>query len=122
MIQPRTMLEVADNSGVKRIMCIHIRGGSKRRFGYLGDLIVASVKEALPQSNIKKGEVVYAVVVRTKKEVRRKDGSFIRFDENAAVIVDKTGEPRATRVFGPVGREVKERNFLKVVTLAPEVL
>lgn len=121
MIQPRSMLEVADNSGVRKIMCIHVSGGN-RRYGYLGDVIVASVKEALPQSSIKKGEVVYAVIVRTKKEMRRKDGSYIRFDENAAVIIDKNGEPRATRVFGPIGREVKEKNFLKIVTLAPEVL
>lgn len=122
MIQPRTRLEVADNSGARQIMCIKILGGTKSRYAYVGDIIVASVKEAIPTSPIKKGEVVKAVIVRTKKETKRKDGSYIRFDNNSAVIVDNEGNPRATRIFGPVARELRAKKFTKIITLAPEVV
>jgi len=122
MIQPFTRLQVADNSGAKEIMCIKVLGGSKRRYASLGDVIVASVKKALPNGKVKKGQVVKAVVVRTKKEVQRENGSLIRFDENAAVILDNKREPIGTRIFGPVGREVRYANFMKIVSLAPEVL
>jgi large subunit ribosomal protein L14 len=122
MIQMRTMLKVADNSGARMIMAITPQGGGVGPLATLGDIISATVKEAEPESKIPKGKVVRAVVVRTKKEVRRKDGSYIRFDENAAVIIDKAGEPVGTRVFGPVGRELRERKFMKIVSLAPEVL
>lgn len=122
MIQMRTMLKVADNSGARRIMCITPQGGGVGRIASVGDIISATVKEADPESKIPKGRVVRAVVVRTKKEVRRKDGSYIRFDDNAAVIIDKAGEPVGTRVFGPVARELREKKFMKIVSLAPEVL
>jgi large subunit ribosomal protein L14 len=122
MIQMRTMLEVADNSGAKRISCIHVRGGSIGKYGKLGDIITASVKEASPDGTVKKGQVVRAVIVRTRKEQRRKDGSYIRFDENAAVLINDAKEPIGTRVFGPVARELRERKFMKIVSLAPEVL
>ncbi len=122
MIQTQTMLKVADNSGARRIMCITPLGGGVGRTATIGDVISATVKEAEPESKIAKGKVVRAVVVRTKKEVRRKDGSFIRFDDNAAVIIDRLGEPVGTRVFGPVGRELREKKFMKIISLAPEVL
>ena len=122
MIQGFTRLKVADNSGAKEIMCIKVLGGSKRRYASLGDVIVASVKKALPSGKVKKGSVVKAVVVRTKKEVQRENGSLIRFDENAAVILDAKKEPIGTRIFGPVGREVRYAGFMKIVSLAPEVL
>ncbi len=122
MIQMRTMLRVADNSGARTIMCITPQGGGVGRLASLGDIISATVKEAEPESKIPKGKVVRAVVVRTRKEVRRKDGSYIRFDENAAVIIDRAGEPVGTRVFGPVGRELRDKRFMKIVSLAPEVL
>jgi large subunit ribosomal protein L14 len=123
MIQGFTRLNVADNSGAKEIMCIKVLGGSKRRYASLGDVIVASVKKAVPNGKVKKGQVVKAVVVRTKKAVQRENGSLIRFDENAAVIIDGVKrEPIGTRIFGPVGREVRYANFMKIVSLAPEVL
>ena len=122
MIQLQTQLVVADNTGAKKIMCIKVLGGSSRRYARIGDIIVASVKRTVPNSEIKKGEVVKAVVVRTKKEIRRQDGSYIRFDENAAVLIDTTGNPRGTRIFGPVTRELREKNFMKIISLAPEVL
>jgi len=122
MIQMRTMLKVADNSGARRIQCITPQGGGVGLTATIGDIISATVKEADPESKIPKGKVIRAVVVRTRKEVRRKDGSYIRFDENAAVVIDKAGEPVGTRVFGPVGRELRERKFMKIVSLAPEVL
>ncbi|MCL2525777.1 MAG: 50S ribosomal protein L14 [Coriobacteriia bacterium] len=122
MIQAETRLKVADNSGARKIACIKVLGGSKRRYARVGDIIVASVKEALPAGNVKKGEVVRAVVVRCKKEVRRPDGSYIAFDENAAVIIDENGNPRGTRIFGPVARELRDKRYMKIVSLAPEVL
>ena len=122
MIQMGTILDVADNSGAKKIFCIHLRGGSTGQYGSLGDVITASVKEASPDGTVKKGQVVRAVIVRTAKEYRRKDGSYIRFDNNSAVLVNDAGEPVGTRVFGPVARELRERRFMKIVSLAPEVL
>ena len=122
MIQQESRLKVADNTGAKEILCIRVMGGSKRRYAGIGDTIVATVKDAIPGGNVKKGEVVKAVVVRTKKETRRKDGSYIRFDENAAVILKNDEEPRGTRIFGPVGRELREKKFMKIVSLAPEVI
>jgi len=122
MIQPFTRLKVADNSGAKEIMCIKVLGGSKRRYATVGDIIVASVKKALPNGKIKKGQVVKAVIVRTKKEVQRENGSLIRFDENAAVIIDAKKEPVGTRIFGPIAREVRYEGFQKITSLAPEVL
>jgi large subunit ribosomal protein L14 len=122
MIQEETNLVVADNSGAKKIRCIRILGGHERRYAGVGDMIVVSVKSAIPGAPVKKGEVSRAVVVRTKKEVRRKDGSYIRFDENAAVLLNAQGEPRGTRIFGPVARELRERQFMKIISLAPEVL
>lgn len=122
MIQSFTRLSVADNSGAKELMCIKVLGGSKRRYATVGDIIVCSVKKALPNGKMKKGQVVKAVVVRTKKEIQRLDGSLIRFDENAAVILDAKKEPVGTRIFGPVGREVRYGGFMKIVSLAPEVL
>jgi len=116
------MLEVADNTGAKKIMCIRVMGGSNRRYASIGDVIIAAVKEAEPHSNVKKGEVVRAVVVRTRKEVGRSDGSFVRFDDNAAVLVTNQDVPRGTRIFGPVGRELRDRNFLRIISLAPEVV
>ena len=122
MIQAETNLIVADNSGAKKVRCIKVLGGSGRRYASVGDLIVVTVKAAIPNSAIKKGEVSQAVIVRTKKEVRRKDGSYIRFDENAAVLLDPQNEPRGTRIFGPVARELREKQYMKIVSLAPEVL
>ncbi|MFA5133447.1 MAG: 50S ribosomal protein L14 [Patescibacteria group bacterium] len=123
MVQLRTMLKVADNSGAKKLQCIKVNGGYKNRYARLGDIITCSVKEAIPYSAIKKGDVVKAVVVRTKKEIRRKDGSYIRFDENAAVLIDpKSKEPKGTRIFGPVARELRVGGFTKIVSLAAEVL
>ena len=122
MIQVRSMLNVADNSGAKKIMCINVLGGTGRRYAYLGDVIVGSVKNALPDSGIKKGEVIRAVVVRTRYQLRRNDGSFIKFDENGAVIIDNNGEPKGTRIFGPVARELRDKKFTKILSLAPEVV
>jgi large subunit ribosomal protein L14 len=123
MIQMGTILEVADNSGAKRVACIRLKGGSTAgRYAGLGDVVTCSVKEAAPQANVKKGKVVKAVIVRTVKETRRRDGSYIRFDQNAAVLVDDKNEPVGTRVFGPVARELRERKFMKIVSLAPEVI
>lgn len=122
VIQQETMLQVGDNTGAKRILCIKIPGGSKRRYATVGDVIIASVKEAAPGGVVKKGDVVKAVVVRTKKEIRRPDGSYIAFSENAAVIIDDNHNPKGTRIFGPVARELREKNFMKIVSLAPEVL
>ena len=122
MIQPQTRLKVADNSGAKEIMCIRVLGGSFRRDGSIGDVIVASVKTATPGGTVKKGEVVKAVIVRMRKQKRRPDGSYIRFDDNAAVIINDQKMPRGTRIFGPVARELREKDFMKIVSLAPEVL
>ena len=122
MIQSNTRLRVADNSGAKQIMCINIPGGTKRRYAGVGDVIVASVKEATPGGAVKKGEVVRAVVVRVAKTYGRPDGSYIRFDENAAVVLDERGNPKGSRIFGPVARELREKNFMKIISLAPEVL
>ena len=122
MIQEETNLVVADNSGAKKVRCIRVLGGHDRRYAGVGDLIVVSVKSAIPGAPVKKGEVSRAVIVRTKKEIRRKDGSYIRFDENAAVLLNAQGEPRGTRIFGPVARELRERQFMKIISLAPEVL
>ncbi len=122
MIQPFTRLKVADNSGAKEIMCIKVLGGSKRRYATVGDIVVASVKKALPNGKIKKGQVIKAVIVRTKKEVQRENGSLIRFDDNAAVVIDAKKEPVGTRIFGPIAREVRYEGFQKITSLAPEVL
>jgi len=122
MIQQQTYLNVADNSGAKELQCIRVLGGAMRRYGSLGDIIVASVKDALPNSKVKKGDVVKAVIVRTKKEVQRPDGSVIRFDENAAVLINQYKEPIGTRIFGPVARELRAKGFMKIISLAPEVL
>jgi large subunit ribosomal protein L14 len=122
MIQEETNLVVADNSGAKRVRCIRVLGGSDRRYAGVGDLIVVSVKAAIPGGTVKKGEVSKAVIVRTKKETRRKDGSYIRFDENAAVLINNDNEPKGTRIFGPVARELREKQFMKIISLAPEVL
>jgi large subunit ribosomal protein L14 len=122
MIQQETRLRVADNTGAKEILCIKVLGGSGRRYAGIGDIIVGTVKEAMPGGTVKKSEVVRAVVVRTKRAIGRADGSFIRFDENAAVIINETKNPRGTRIFGPVARELRDKNFMKIVPLAPEVL
>jgi len=122
MIQQESRLKVADNTGAKEILCIRVLGGSGRRYAGIGDVIVATVKDAIPGGNVKKGDVVKAVVVRTVKERRRPDGSYIRFDENAAVLINNQGNPRGTRIFGPVARELRDRNYMKIVSLAPEVL
>lgn len=122
MIQQESRLKVADNSGAKEVLCIRVLGGSKRRYARVGDMIVVSVKSAIPGGNVKKGEVSKAVVVRTKKEFRRPDGSYIRFDENAAVLLNAQGEPKGTRIFGPVARELRDKQFMRIVSLAPEVL
>ncbi len=122
MIQSESYLNVADNSGAKKLLCIKVLGGSRRRYASIGDLVICSVKNALPNAQIKKGEKVKAVIVRTKKEIRRLDGSYIRFDDNAAVLVDNQLNPRGTRIFGPVARELRDKNFMKIVSLAPEVL
>ena len=122
MIQQESRLKVADNTGAKELLTIRVLGGSSRRYAGLGDIIVATVKDAIPGGNVKKGDVVKAVVVRTVKERRRPDGSYIRFDENAAVILRNDGDPRGTRIFGPVGRELRDKKFMKIISLAPEVL
>jgi len=122
MIQAESRLKVADNSGARKVACIKVLGGSKRRYAHLGDVIVCSVKEAIPNGQVKKGDVVRAVVVRCVKESRRADGSYIKFDDNAAVIIDQAGNPRGTRIFGPVARELRDRKYMKIVSLAPEVL
>lgn len=122
MIQQETVLNVADNSGARQLLCIRVLGGSKRKYASVGDVIIASVKEAIPGGMVKKGEVVRAVVVRTAKEKRRRDGSYIKFDENAAVIINDQGNPRGTRIFGPVARELRDKDYMKIISLAPEVL
>jgi large subunit ribosomal protein L14 len=122
MIQTLTRLKVADNSGAKKIMCINVLGGTRRRYAGVGDIIVASVKEAIPGAPVKKGDVVRAVVVRTAKTFGRPDGTYIRFDENAAVVLDERGNPKGSRIFGPVARELRDKNFMKIISLAPEVL
>ncbi|GAA1625520.1 MULTISPECIES: 50S ribosomal protein L14 [Leucobacter] len=122
MIQQESRLKVADNSGAKELLTIRVLGGSKRRYAGIGDTIVATVKDAIPGGNVKKGEVIKAVIVRTRKSTRRPDGSYISFDENAAVILKADGEPRGTRIFGPVGRELRDKKFMKIVSLAPEVI
>ena len=122
MIQQESIVKIADNSGAKKALVIRVLGGSKRRYARIGDIVVVAVKDALPDGTVKKGDVAKAVVVRTRKEQRRKDGSYIRFDENAAVIINDAGEPRATRIFGPVGRELRDKRFMRIVSLAPEVL
>ena len=122
MIQQESMVRVADNSGAKRALVIRVLGGTRRRYAGLGDTVIVAVKDALPNGTVKKSEVARAVVVRTVKETRRKDGSYIRFDENAVVIINDQGEPRATRIFGPVARELREKRYMKIVSLAPEVL
>jgi large subunit ribosomal protein L14 len=122
VIQNETRLKVADNTGAREILCIRVRGGSRRRYAGVGDVIVATVKQATPQGTVKKGEVVTAVIVRTRKSYGRDDGTYIGFDENAAVIIDAQNNPRGTRIFGPVARELREKNFMKIISLAPEVL
>ena len=122
MIQMQSVLDVADNSGAKKLLCIKVLGGSKRRYASVGDLIVCSVREALPNGKVKKGDVMRAVIVRTAKELRREDGTYIRFDDNSAVLINQQNEPIGTRIFGPVARELRARQFMKIVSLAPEVL
>ena len=122
MVQQESILKIADNSGARKALVIRVLGGSKRRYAGLGDVVVVTIKDALPTGQVKKGEVARAVVVRTAKETRRRDGSYIRFDENAAVLITDQGEPRATRIFGPVGRELRDKKFMKIVSLAPEVI
>jgi large subunit ribosomal protein L14 len=122
MIQQQTMLTIADNSGARRAMCIKVLGGARRRYARVGDIVVVAIKDAIPRGQVKKGDVVRAVVVRTKKEYRRRDGSYIRFDDNAAVIINELQEPQATRIMGPVARELRDRRFTKLISLAPEVL
>ncbi|MBD3271751.1 MAG: 50S ribosomal protein L14 [Elusimicrobia bacterium] len=122
MIQVQTILTVADNSGARRVQCIRILGGTRHRYAGIGDIIVAAVKDALPGAAIKRGDVVKVVIVRTVKELRRRDGSYIKFDDNASVVIDNNNEPKGTRIFGPIARELRERNFLKIISLAPEVL
>jgi len=122
MVQMRTVLDVADNSGARKVMCIKVLGGSRRRYASVGDVIVVAIREAIPNAKVKKGEVARAVIVRTSKEISRNDGSYIRFDDNSAVLVDNQHEPIGTRIFGPVARELREKKFLKIVSLAPEVV
>lgn len=122
MIQQQTQLDVADNSGAKKVVCIKVLGGTRRRYATIGDVVVVAIKEAIPKAKVKKGDVKRAVIVRTKKEVRRPDGSYIRFDENSAVLIDASGEPLGTRIFGPVARELRAKKFMKIISLAPEVL
>lgn len=122
MIQMRSMLEVADNSGAKKVQCIKVMGGSHKRYARIGDIVVVSIKEALPEGNVKKGTVAKAVVVRTKKDTRRPDGSYIRFDQNAVVLINAEGDPVGTRIFGPVARELRWKEFMKIISLAPEVI
>ncbi|MGM0410751.1 MAG: 50S ribosomal protein L14 [Bacillota bacterium] len=122
MIQPESRLRVADNSGARELLCLKVLGSSRKRYAHVGDEIIATVKEAIPDGMVKKGEVVKAIVVRTKKELRREDGTYIKFDENAAVIIDETDNPKGTRIFGPVTRELRDKNHMKIISLAPEVL
>ena len=122
MIQQETRLNVADNSGAKEVLCIKVLGGSRKRYAKLGDIIVVTIKKAIPNGIVKKGEVVKAVIVRTRKELRRKDGSYIRFDDNAAVLINNQNEPQGTRVFGPIARELRDKKFMKILSLAPEVI
>ncbi|MBI5603662.1 MAG: 50S ribosomal protein L14 [Deltaproteobacteria bacterium] len=122
MIQTQTQLDVADNSGAKKVFCIRVLGGTRRRYARVGDIIVVSVKEAIPNAKVKKGDVMKAVVVRTKKEISRPDGSYIKFDDNSAVLINQQREPVGTRIFGPVARELRAKNFMKIISLAPEVL
>jgi large subunit ribosomal protein L14 len=122
MIQQESTLKIADNTGAKKALCIRVLGGSGRRYARVGDVIVVTIKDAIPNAGVKKGEVARAVIVRTNKEMRRKDGSYIRFDENAAVLITPQGEPRGTRIFGPVGRELREKKYMRIVSLAPEVI
>ncbi|MBR2908760.1 MAG: 50S ribosomal protein L14 [Clostridia bacterium] len=122
MIQPQTRLKVADNTGAREIMCIRVLGGSKRKSANIGDVIVASVKSAIPGGNVKKGDVVKAVIVRSHKGIRRNDGSYIKFDDNAAVIIDNQKQPKGTRIFGPIARELREKDYMKIISLAPEVI
>jgi large subunit ribosomal protein L14 len=122
VVQQESIVKIADNSGARKALVIRVLGGSKRRYAGMGDIVVVTIKDALPAGQVKKGDVAKAVIVRTAKETRRRDGSYIRFDDNAAVLISDTGEPRATRIFGPVGRELREKRFMKIVSLAPEVL
>lgn len=122
MIQTQTMLDVADNSGAKKLICIKVLGGTRRRYATIGDVVVVAVREASPKAKVKKGDVKRAVIVRTSKEIRRADGSYIRFDDNSAVLIDASGEPVGTRIFGPVARELRSKKFMKIISLAPEVL
>jgi large subunit ribosomal protein L14 len=122
MIQQETKMSVADNTGAKKVLCIRVLGGSGRRYASIGDIVIVTVKQAAPGGMVKKGEKSRAVIVRTKKEIRRKDGSYIRFDDNAAVLIDNNDEPRGTRIFGPVARELREKNYMKIVSMAPEVI
>jgi large subunit ribosomal protein L14 len=122
MIQQQTMLTISDNSGARRAMCIKVLGGTRRRYARVGDIVVVAIKDAIPNGTVKKGEMARAVIVRTRKETRRRDGSYIRFDQNAAVLIDKQKEPRGTRIFGPVARELREKEFMKIISLAPEVI
>ena len=122
MIQTQSVLEVADNSGARKVMCIRVLGGSKRRYGRIGDVIVGTVKDATPDAAVKKGDIVRGVIVRTKKELRRSDGSYIKFDNNAVVLIDGQGNPSGTRILGPIARELRKKNYMKIVSLAPEVL
>jgi large subunit ribosomal protein L14 len=122
MIQESSIIKVADNSGARRVRVFRMLGGSDRRYAYLGDVVVASVQDALSDSSVKKGDVVKCVIVRTRKERRRRDGSYVRFDDNAGVVIDDNGEPKGTRIFGPIARELRERNYLKIISLAPEVV
>lgn len=122
MIQPRTMLTISDNTGARVAQCIKVLGGTRRRYGRIGDIIVVSIKDALPGGTVKKGDVAKAVIIRTVKELKRKDGSYVRFDQNAAVLIDEQKEPRGTRIFGPVARELRDKEFMKIISLAPEVI
>jgi len=122
MIQPRTMLTISDNTGARVAQCIKVLGGTRRRYGRVGDIIVVSIKDALPGGTVKKGDVAKAVIIRTVKELKRKDGSYVRFDQNAAVLIDDAKEPRGTRIFGPVARELRDKEFMKIISLAPEVI
>ena len=122
MIQSESRLKVADNSGARELLCLKVLGGSRRRYAKIGDIVIATVKEAIPDGMVKKGQVVKAIIVRTKKELRREDGSYIKFDENAAVIIDDADNPQGTRIFGPVTRELRDKNYMKIISLAPEVL
>jgi large subunit ribosomal protein L14 len=122
VVQPRSIITISDNTGARIARCVKVLGGSKKRYGRIGDIIVVSIRDAIPGATVKKGDVAKAVLIRTKKEVRRKDGSYVKFDENAAVIIDEANEPKGTRIFGPVARELRDRKFMKIVSLAPEVI